>query len=264
MTESRKPRHIRDIAHLYISRPQSPSRGPRASLLVTSDGKSCFSGFHAANLAAAFAARRMNTCVFELSGLLPNAGYFMALPPRRYIRWNADQNEHAISALAGIKIGYSPQIRPGFGRQAGRPRLDLIHLPPVFPREPFRSALEQIRDFAGARVPVLLLGRNAGRGFELIRSTVERTPGWMLCCVGLDAGISFPVDGDRRIADLGHLGFWRGRLNDRIPVVLRVPESALARTYSSICETILFRINQLKRKAGTHRADGIFRQIRSG
>lgn len=264
MTESPKPRHIRDIAHLYLSRLQSPSRGPRATILITADSKRCFPGFHSANIAAAFASKRLNTSLFELSGLLPNGGYFLALPPHRYIRWNSDENDRAMSGMAGIKICYSLQAHPRFGSHTGRPQIDLIHLPPVSPRPPFQSVLESIRDFVGEQVLVLFLGMNAGTEFEFLGSATEGSDEWTLCCVGLDDGFSFMLKGDRRVTDLGRLGYWQGRLNDRIPIVIRIPESALARTYSSICDTILFRINQSMRKAGALRAGRISRTIQPG
>jgi hypothetical protein len=258
MTESRKPRHIRDIAHLYLSRLQSPPSSPRATLLVTGGGRGCFSGFHTANLAAAFAAKRLNTSLFELSGLLPNTGYFLALPPQRYIQWNADDNERAIPAMAGIKMCFSPRVQLGFGRQAGRPRMDLFHLPPVFPEQPFRSMLEGVRGRMDQHAVVLLFGTADDAGApDFLKSALGHSLDCPIYCVSLDSGTSFSADGDRRVIDLGYLGLWERRLCDRIPIVMRVPESALARTYDSLCDTILFRINQSLRRAGASHAGGI-------
>jgi hypothetical protein len=264
MAESRKPRHIKDIAHLYISRLKSPSRGPRSSLLITSNSRNCFSGFHAANLAAAFASKRMNASLFELSGLPANAGYFMALPPHRYIRWNKDEGARSIPGMAGVKISFTLDTRPSFGRRIGRPHIDIIHLPPVFPNQPFQSVIEKVRGEVDKRAVVLFLGMDAGEGLEFLKSALNQSTDWAICNLNLEAGVSDMTAGDRRSSDLGQLGYWEGRLTDRVPIVIRVPESALARTYSSICETILFRINQSKRKVGVSHASQYSRKIRPG
>jgi hypothetical protein len=263
MAESRKPRHIRDIAHLYLSRLQSPSHGPRATLLITSSSKKCFSGFHAANIAAAFASKCMNTILFELSGLLPNAGYFMALPPQRYIRWSVLEGERAIPALAGIKLSFSLRTHTGFGRNAGRPRIDLIHLPPVFPAQPFQTVLESLQEQVDKQAAVLFFDMDAGGDGGLVKSALGRDTEWVIFNANLDSETS-AIAAEDRSNDLGHLGYWESRLHDRVPIVIRVPESALARTYSSMCDTILLRLNHSIKKAGATHASRIPRNIQPG
>jgi hypothetical protein len=244
---------------------QGPSRAPRATLLVAADGKSGFSGFHAANLAAAFASKRLNTSLFELSGLLPNAGYFMALPPHRYIRWNEAESDRAIPVMAGIKMCFSLRVQPGFGRRTGRPRMDLFHLPPVFPRQAFRSVLDAVSERVDQQAVVLLLRSNASKGaLDFLESVLEHSRGWTIFCVDLNPETASAGERDPRVTDLGHLGSWVNRLSDRIPTAIRIPESALARTYSSLCDTILFRINQSLKKAGATHAGEISRQIQPG
>jgi hypothetical protein len=88
MNDGQKRRHIRDIAHLYISGSRDRTPAPRVTLVIVGENRACFSGFHAANLAAALSARGCSVRLSERSGLLPNAGFYLALSPSQYIRWD--------------------------------------------------------------------------------------------------------------------------------------------------------------------------------
>jgi len=52
MGDESKPRHIKDIAHLYLSRMEQRREAPPITLLVAADTKNAFSSLHTANLAA--------------------------------------------------------------------------------------------------------------------------------------------------------------------------------------------------------------------
>ncbi|UCG52697.1 MAG: hypothetical protein JSW58_03880, partial [Candidatus Latescibacterota bacterium] len=178
--DTHKSRHIRDIAHLYISSVRSRSDSLSATLLIVGEDRGCFSGFHAANLGAALSAKGVSVHLFERSGLLPNSGFFMSLPPRQYIRWDKDV-EAPIAGLGGAKISYTLKRSPALGDGARRPRVELIHLAPVHPELPFQEGLREARDFAGPVTILLVLrmGENA-RG-EIIESAVKKTKPRMTC-----------------------------------------------------------------------------------
>ena len=107
MNDHRKPRHIRDIAHLYISR--LPARIDRHRVWVTAISRDCFSAYHAANLALGMAHRGHVVELVEASGVLPCTAYFLRLPPRVYIKHKAQCPEESLSALGGIKLKFSAE-----------------------------------------------------------------------------------------------------------------------------------------------------------
>ena len=139
MLNSQKPRHIRDIAHLYLSRIKKPvtSFPPAPALILVADDKRCLPGFHAANLAAGLSAKGLRVRFTETSGLLPNAGYYMFLPPERYIHWNRRKQGPIYSGMAGIKIGFQAA---GLSSEPGTPaakEIRIFHLPPVHTKPEF-------------------------------------------------------------------------------------------------------------------------------
>ncbi|UCG50433.1 MAG: hypothetical protein JSW58_09465, partial [Candidatus Latescibacterota bacterium] len=68
---------------------------------------------------------------------------------------------------------------------------------------------------------------------------------------------------DSSLVDLGNLIDWEDALRDRVPIVIRAPDAALSRSYNVVSESLLFKINQFRRKAGAPRVSGISAGIRS-
>jgi hypothetical protein len=255
MRDTHKPRHIRDIAHLYISGSQGRSYPPCATLLMAGEDRRCFSGFHAANLAAALSSKAMSVHLFERSGVLPNAGFFMSLPPRRYIRWDPNEDA-AVAGVGGVSIDCSLKGFPTFKGDSHLPRVELIHLPPVFPDQPFQESLREVRDFVKS-VTIFLILRIDRTNLGEISECVEKGLGPAAVCVlHLDDTDLCCPDDDPSAFDLGSLTGWKSALRDRVPVVIRAPDAALSRAYLSICDRILFKISQLRRKAGAEYAIG--------
>ena len=260
MVNTHKPRHIRDIAHLYISRIKKPAppAAPVPTLLLAADDKCCLPGFHAANLAAGFSSKGLSVRFLETSGLLPNAGYYMSLPPERYIHWNQREQGPVYSGLAGIRIGFQASGLAQNPAPAGPRELKIFHLPPVHPEPDFQAGVGRIRDFVGPGSLVLLFemgGRLREESMRTLISATRRFSPGVICILRLkvQAPGSYPVD--FRFFDLGSVPDWTAAVTDRVPTVLRTPGSVLSRAYLSICESLLCKINQTRRVSGAAHTD---------
>lgn len=257
-----RPRHIRDIAHLYISNSQSTSYAPSATLLTVGENRRCFSGFHAANLAAALSAKGVCVHLFERSGVLPNAGFFMSLPPRRYIPWEDDEDA-PVAGVGGVTIDCSPKGFPTFEGDSRCPRVDVVHLPPTLPEKPFQEGLRDVRGFVQP-VTILLILRIGKTTSGEIPECVARELGPVAACVlYLDDTGPHSRDDDPSVCDLGSVTDWVSALRDRVPAVIRAPDSALSRVYLAVCDRVLFKINQLRGETGAERAFGTSAATRS-
>jgi hypothetical protein len=256
MSDTHKPRHIKDIAHLYISNSKSMLPPPSATLLVAGDRRRCFSGLHVAGLATALAARNISVHLFERSGLLPNAGYFMSLPPRRYLRWV--EGEAGVDAgLGGVTIDCASGGCTPIDDGSRRPRIDVVHLPPVYPAKPFRDTLPVVRDLTNAGTVFLML-RIKTTSVDKFAGIVEDELGPATACVLHLNDTDSPSEGDtKNVFDLGRITGWMGALGDRVPAPVRDPDSPLACEFNSIGESLLFKINQSGRKTDASRTFGI-------
>lgn len=260
MLENRRPRHIRDIAHLYISRPQHRTPAPAVSVWVTAEHKRCFPGFHAANLAAALSSKNCPVRLLDRSGLLPNAGYYMSLPPGRYIRWQ-DDGEALSTGLAGTEVDCSTECSRPLPLGARAPRVELVHLPPISSGDRFRDALRNAGAADGA-AGILVVLRDAGQTPAEIPPSlsVQLNPAATFV-LRVGESVSGGADEDPSawgedsgVIDLGRVADWRGAVGDRVPVVIRTPEASLSQTYRSASEALLFKINDLGRKPHAVRA----------
>ena len=92
-------RSIRDIAHLYITKPRDDYR----AIVVTGVDVETFPGFHVANLAAALSVLGRRVRVVERSGLLLNAARFLAMPPQVYAASRHSVVSPSVSALDGVE-----------------------------------------------------------------------------------------------------------------------------------------------------------------
>jgi len=290
MNDGQKRRHIRDIAHLYISGARRRDPAPRACLLVTGENKLAFPGFHAANLAAALAARGCEVRLHERSGLLPNAGFYLALPPTGYIPWNLADDETAIG-LSGVTLDYAPRRDEEVSGETTRPQVDFFHFPPLSgvtpagePSTHERASVEPAALECAALLraqprPILIVvvagaggprpGIPAGFLGSLVPDVVMalRTGDSGLAGCGVDGlpvgtcGETGP-DGSRGNMDRGDeilgktdLPFpeagrvieWEDVLADRVPAVVRAPDSALANAYLAAADAIRFKMDELRR-----------------
>lgn len=259
MLENRKPRHIRDIAHLYISRPQARTEAPTVSVCVAAENKRCIPGFHVANIAAALSVKNCPVRVLDRSGLLPNVGYYMSLNPARYIR-RAVEGAGLTAGMAGVEIDCCPE-GPRVVPQAFRyARVELVHLPPLSHEDRFEEAAREMKKRTGT-VGILLILRvgpadESGRAGAL---AAELGPAatFSLVLAELHSGRAAepvgPWAGAPGTVDLGRIVDWERALDDRVPPVIRSPGSALAQTYRSVSEALLFKVNDLGRKQDASR-----------
>ncbi|MEJ2719850.1 MAG: hypothetical protein P8181_01740 [bacterium] len=269
MGDTRKPRHIRDIAHLYISGSNGPVSPPSATVLIAADGRSSVPGFHAANLAAAFAAKGLHVNLFERSGVLPNAGYFLSMPAARYLPWMVTGTALE-SGIGGVNIDCSAGACVQPDGSGDRPRIDLLHLPLVYPVGAFRAALRMARVFADD-VTVFLLLRTKETPLDKFARIVEDELGPLTAgALDLREIRDQRADdaGDREDAfNLGSVTGWTTGLGDRVPAVVRDAESPLSIEIASVAETMLFKINKItqsRRNARDARTSGWSDGLRSG
>lgn len=251
MDKTQRPRHIRDIAHLYLSRMPAGGRGADARrVLVTAVSRDCFSAYHAANLALGIARRGMEVELIEMSGMFPCAAYFLRMPPRVYLRHRTQSPGESLSALGGVSVRFSPDADSGTtegagegittgGRRRRAARVTLFHLPPASRQDLLDAALLRVLGSgagAGERALVLApdesMARETGRRLFNSRRGVE----WKTLSLvkRITAAERLGIEGH----SLGYLTGWRALLNDPVPCVLRDPESHVARAYLSVCEVL--------------------------
>jgi hypothetical protein len=245
MAATGRPRTIRDIAHLYLSRSSGPVEAPTLNLFVAAQNTDCLSGFHAANLAAALSRRRARVRLFELSGLLPNAAFYFSYHPNVYLRSPGSGQRELHPALDSISITFDSIRLMGEGSATRELRVNLVHIPPVDNGEAFDELLPILRERSSHERWVLYLARDPSPGSRAVFHAALGAAGTFtlsLCRVN--------GSGPREAAEhhLGHLERWESAVDDRVPTVIRNPNSALSREYLSVCESILGRIDFMRRR----------------
>ncbi len=278
--ESRQPRGIRDIAHLYLSGSRA-ARGAAAPLLVIACGRTRadLSGFHVANLAVALASAGRRACIVERSALVLNAARFLALPPRVYL--DPSPNGVVHGALAGVRVTWSGRPAPD--------EIELVHAPPESAREAHAAVLAEALRRAGGRTPVrVCFGATsdadaAGSGGDgevcdagaachgvaepdacvagvSVRSARRpEASGAAAALRRLDVG----VDG-RGGAGTLRVTHWRSLVADPVPVALRDPDSALARAYASLARMLLRSSPRRSPDEASRRSRPVRRAVRDG
>ena len=243
MTKKPHPRHIRDIAHLYLSRRQT-SAPAVVSILVTAASHECFSGLHVANLAVAFSARKFTVRLYDLSGTLPNASFYLAHPPKLYLGERSWGQEAFHPALCGVSAAVDAVPPPAQDVGDRQSQVHLIHLPSL-------QAPAMLRERVGEASTVLTPNRwtlvlHDTRGVDL--ATME----WLRREVEPQRTFTVTV-GDPgpplvpRAEYLGGLGAWKPLVADRVPVVVREPQARASLEYLSVCDSMLSRINRIRR-----------------
>ncbi len=252
MAETRRPRNIRDIAHLYLSRSPSVTRSTTLNLFLSAETKDCLSGFHAANLAAAIALRQARVRVFELSGLLPNAAYYFSHQPGVYLG-SADAPRREFSpALNTISITFDPIRLMGESSVSDHLRVNLVHLPTIDDGEEFAATLAALKDRCPGERWVLRLTREPGQSRDGLFSEWLDVSGSFTLLLPESDKVTGAVD----TMSLGSIRRWEAAVEDRVPIVVRNPRSGLAREYVSLCESILGQINSSRRRNGRERSNG--------
>lgn len=248
MADVHKPRHIRDIAHLYISRMQPNDNREKRSVVVTGTTRDCFSGYHAANIAVGFANIGFSVRVIEISGLWPCSAHFLSLPARIYLKREEHLLGGEVSALGGVAIRFSiPEKGDAQSAQvgtSGRQRTpvrfaDVIHLPIVEQTKDLQEKLAGVVAFAGQEIPVILLAANEGKAGAAWGRTNRLWRGADRHTLLLDSTHSWGGQQSRERRDIRHLTNWRRSLCDNVPCVIRDPSSYLSRSYLSICEAVI-------------------------
>jgi hypothetical protein len=257
MAATRRPRNIRDIAHLYLSRRQNFKQPPALNIFLAGQSKDCFSGFHVANLAAAFAVRGAKVRVFELSGLLPNAAFYFSHPPGVYLKALRGKDREFSPALNAISVTFD-SIRLMSERPATEElRVDLIHLPTMGDGEEHSELLSNLRDRCQGERWGLFVRRDEEHSRD--RLFYHRLGASATFTLSLSkSNGSSPV---KSVASksLGSIAKWETAVEDRVPIVARNPNSGLAREYLSICESILGQINSLRRNGEIEQPIGFSR-----
>lgn len=250
MEDFRKPRHIRDIAHLYLSRAKSDRRVTR--VWVTAVSRECFGAYHAANLALGIARKGHAVDLVEVSGVLPCAAYFLRLPPRVYLKHKAQAPEEPLSALGGITVRFSLEERieaPDLGsdglavgapsRGSGR-RVEVVHLPPASEFESLQASLARAREKAdGGDVRALILATDESRARDAGRRFLTGQEGVQWSTLSLERRVTAGDRSRNGGRSLGYLVGWRQLLSDPVPCVVRDPESHVSRSYLSICDVLV-------------------------
>ena len=254
MDNHNKPRHIRDIAHLYLSRLPARGNSRRSVIYVAAASSDCFGAYHAANIALCCQQRGQRVRLLELSGQLPCCGYFLRLPPAVYIKQKKDFPREQLSALGGISIcfavpdqtegtpGPAEGITAGFRKRSGS-EVDIVHLPPAASRQAAEQTLRNCRVLhegitpSSVRAVVLADDEHAASvaGGRLFGKTT--TIDWVV--LSLNRNRPREVNTGVFRQSLGYLAGWRPLLSDPLPCVVRDPESHLSRSYFSISEAML-------------------------
>ncbi|MBI4720081.1 MAG: hypothetical protein HY770_02405 [Chitinivibrionia bacterium] len=243
MSESTRPRHIRDIAHLYLSRVQSSVPATHGRIVLCGESRDCLPAVHAANIAAAFAlggARSdppLEVRLFDVSGLLPNAGYFFGLPPQVYLRRQTMEDGETHPALAGVTVVFTLACRAKPDSPLPRSILDVVHIPPLERRERFYASLAELRKQPVENTLFVLLqaANSAAAGLrEEVSPRLRNAP-----CYNI--GVEWTGDGwfPERI---GTVTGWKSSATDRIPAVCRDPHSILAGRYYSLVDGLAFKM----------------------
>jgi hypothetical protein len=251
MKDSHKPRHIRDIAHLYLSRLPKKGGKRRRRVYVTAANRECFGAYHAVNLALGFARNGFAVELLEMSGVLPCAGYFLRLPPRVYIKHKARSPEEPLSALGGISVrfaagpekGSENAPTPGLAvgpRQERAATVEVVHLPPATDIESLeRSLSETAEAVSDGEVRALVLASDEAEARETGRRVFRRRPTIDWTTLSLEKRITSAKRSKERRRSLGYLVGWRSLLSDPVPCVVRDPESHVSRSYLALCDALV-------------------------
>lgn len=108
MHQGNRPRDLGDISHLYLSTSRKKgeeAQGYTALVLLASLGNGPLRAWLSAGLASAFGAQTASVTLLDAGQSLPNAGYYFALGPERYLRPVLDEGALVeTDAGGGVKV----------------------------------------------------------------------------------------------------------------------------------------------------------------
>ena len=224
------PRHVRDIAHLYLSRMRRPGAGG-VRLVVAGMSAGVIPAFHVANLALAAGVRGLSARIEDRSELPINAGCFLGLDPSCWVA-REDGPLAPVAAFARVSftlicerespvMGSSP---PDSGE-----RVEVVHIAPFDAGPEHARALPlAISDVVPTVVLYLAECDAEPRPWRELR---EREG-----VVGRVAYVAQAAVGD---GCSGVFTRWKRSLTDPLPVMVRDPESRLARQYTGVLSKLL-------------------------
>jgi len=274
MDNNRRPRHIRDIAHLYISQSAPKDQRPATRVFVTATTKECFGGYHAANIALGFSQTGCRVKLLELSNVLPGSAYFLRLPPKVYVKRRTNSlscGVESFSALNGIRVYFDVPgdmvgddvietgIKAGqHGRQSRA--VEVIHLPPVADHESLHDMLGTVVGSSGTQrqARALVLAPTEADAREAGRTVFGRWPSISWVTLSIRERTRPPIGRSNGGQHLGYLAGWRPLLADPLPSLVRDPESHVSRSYLSICDALMSLANTVE-----SRHDGTTKNKRS-
>lgn len=249
MNETGKPRHIRDIAHIYLSRLENTRPLAHDRLVVCGESRKTLPAFHIAALSAAFALKRsaahapLTVTVFDVSGVLPNVGYYFSVPSRTCLMRNRGESSGLVTALLGIKLGFSWGPAEHEGTAQSSSGLEFHHIPPFEDRKNFQHALARLRRAPLGNTVFLFITRHGEQEREMRDAVASNLGEYPVYTLGVERGRrEFAAD------QLGAVSAWESSAADRIPAVCRDPQSTLARRYQSLCEVLIYKIQENRRK----------------
>jgi hypothetical protein len=238
------PRHIGDIAHLYLSRARV--RRGASRLLVAGVSPDAIPGFHAANLALTAAAGAMTVRLVEASGLPVSAGCFLGLDPTC---WVPDGRAPAAAVSAFARVSFARSSGPGHpvpampGENGGGDVLEIVHAPP------WDSGDAHVRAVADAAAEPTVLVYFAERDGSP-RPWLE----WR-DVTNVAARVAFVTRAGTEPGNpecAGVITRWSAALTDPLPAVLRDPGSRLARQYRDVLTNLLADTRAVARDRAGH------------
>lgn len=244
MKDFRRPRHIRDIAHLYLSKKKRATGSVPVRLLVAAQDQTSFPAFHVANIAAAMALRKARVRIHELSGILPNACFYFCHPPHIYMG-SKTESDTVIPGLHGIDLSFDLPGRVDTDDVDAPFHVTLVHLPPFSLEKDVLKTADALTDFDGETWAMLLVGDDAILP-DFQAQFVDRLGSYRSLVLSTGAGPT-PIE-DEGPRKLGGVYDWESSLTDRVPIVLRSPEIPLSLTYLSVCDSLLGKMVSARRR----------------
>jgi hypothetical protein len=227
------PRHVRDIAHLYLSRMRRPGAGG-VRLVVAGMSADVIPAFHVANLALAAGARGLSARIEDRSGLPINAGCFLGLDPSC---WVAREDGPVAPVAAFARVSFTlirERESPVMGSSPTdlRERIEVVHISPFDAGPEHARALPlAISDAIPTVVLYLAECNTEPRPWRDVRERVG--------VVGRVAYVSHAAQAAVEDGCSGAFTRWKRSLTDPLPLMVRDPESRLARQYTDVLSNLL-------------------------
>jgi len=162
MQQGQRPRDLRDISHLYLSRSRGQGEDtstPSALVAMASIDGGPLRAWLSAGLAAAFASQKTSVTLLDAGAHLPNAGYYFALRPGLYLRPVLDE-EAVVEADDGggvrVRCSRDPcHLKYGECGPAKGPRVIMISF--QWDGSDFTGGLRELFDSVPPGLPAVLL-----------------------------------------------------------------------------------------------------------